>query len=120
MQSQFGAQRPTPEVQWQGNLGAKIDASQQAAGVETRLSTRQARDRGIERPEQRQMPKRSIYAGELDARCMQNANGIKRRRVGQRSCGGIDGLEEVLVTLDHAAKREAFVILGQEKLRFDF
>ena len=72
VQSKRGAQRPSVELQGQGNLGAQVEASQQFCGMKAGLAARKAGQRSVERPEERRVPERPVHAGCIDAGSVQD------------------------------------------------
>src|ERR1700757_685005 len=58
-----------------------------------------------------------VYAGHIAAGSVEDLDGIKCGRIGERSVS-IRGLKEVLVAFDHSSERKSLDRLGEEKLRF--
>src|ERR1700686_4531903 len=60
-----------------------------------------------------------VYAGRIAAGSVEDLDGIKCGRIGERSVS-VCSLKEVLIALDHSSERKSLDRLGEEKLRFYF
>src|SRR6202158_4615709 len=87
--------------------------------VKAGFTSRKAGQGTVKGPEEWGASQFLVYAGRIAAGSVEDLDGIKCGRTGERSVS-VRGLKEVLVALDHPAERKSLDRLGEEKLRFYF
>src|ERR1700690_466259 len=88
--------------------------------MKSRFAPGETSHRRVERPDEWRAAHGPVYARSIDARSVKDLNGVENRWVREQASSGVDGLEKILIALDHAAQREAVNRFRNKNLRFDF